>query len=65
VAPYFLWNANVSKRITEKATIGLYVNNIFNNFHPQDGGFNTYPYFWRGYSPMGREISASFDWKFD
>lgn len=65
VAPYFLWNANISKRITEKATIGLYVNNIFNNFHPQDGGFNTYPYFWRGYSPMGREISASFDWKFN
>lgn len=65
IAPYFLWNANVSKKITDKATIGLYVNNIFNNYHPADGGFNTYPYFWRAFSPIGREISASFEWKFD
>jgi len=65
IAPYFLWNANVAKKITDKATIGLYVNNIFNNYHPADGGFNSYPYFWRAYSPLGREISASFEWKFD
>ena len=65
IAPYFLWNANVTKKITDKATIGLYVNNIFNNYHPADGGFNSYPYFWRAFSPIGREISASFEWKFD
>jgi iron complex outermembrane recepter protein len=65
VAPYFLWNANVSKKITDKATISFYVNNIFNNFHPDDSGFNSYPYFWRGYSPIGRTISAQFAYKFN
>jgi iron complex outermembrane receptor protein len=65
VAPYFLWNANVSKKITDKATVSFYVNNIFNNFHPDDSGFNSYPYFWRGYSPMGRTISAQFSYKFN
>jgi iron complex outermembrane recepter protein len=64
IAPYFLWNANVSKKITEKATVSFFVNNIFNKFHPRDDGFNTYPYFWRGFSPVGREISAQFEYKF-
>ncbi|MBX3711359.1 MAG: TonB-dependent receptor [Lysobacter sp.] len=65
VAPYFLWNANIAKKITDKATVSFYVNNIFNNFHPDDSGFNTYPYFWRGYSPMGRTISAQYTYKFN
>ena len=65
VAPYYLWNANVSKKITDKATISFYVNNIFNNFHPDDSTFNSYPYFWRGYSPMGRSISAQYTYKFN
>ncbi len=64
IAPYFLWNANVSKKITDKATIGFFVNNIFNNFHPDDSTFNSYPYYWRGYSPVGRTISAQFEYKF-
>ncbi len=64
IAPFFLWNANVSKKITDKATVSFFVNNIFNNFHPQDDGFNSYPYFWRGYSPVGREISAQYQYKF-
>ncbi len=65
VAPYFLWNANVTKKITDKASIGFYVNNIFNNFHPDDSGFNSYPYFWRAYSPVGRTVSAQFSYKFN
>ena len=65
VAPYFLWNVNMSKKITDKATVGVFVNNLFNKFHPTDNGFNTYPYFWRGYSPVGREISAQFEYKFN
>jgi iron complex outermembrane recepter protein len=65
VAPYYLWNANVAKKITEKSTISFYVNNIFNNFHPDDSGFNSYPYFWRGYSPIGRTISAQYTYKFN
>lgn len=64
VAPYFLWNTNVTKKITDKLTATFYVNNIFNKFSPRDDGFNTYPYFWRGYSPVGREISAQLQYKF-
>ena len=64
VAPYFLWNLNATKKITDKLTAGFYVNNVFNNFSPRDDGFNTYPYFWRGYSPVGREISAQLQYKF-
>ncbi len=64
IAPYFLWNANASKKITDKATVTLFVNNIFNKFHPRDDGFNSYPYFWRAYGTAGREISAQFEYKF-
>jgi iron complex outermembrane recepter protein len=64
IAPYFLWNVNASKQITEKATVSLFVNNIFNKFSPRDEGFNTYPYFWRSFSPVGRQISAQFEYKF-
>jgi iron complex outermembrane recepter protein len=64
IAPYFLWNANVGKKITDKITVSLFVNNIFNKFSPRDDGFNSYPYFWRAYSPIGREVSAQFEYKF-
>ncbi len=64
VAPYFLWNVNASKKITDKLTASFFVNNLLNKFHPDDSGFNTYPYFWRGYSPVGREISAQLEYKF-
>jgi iron complex outermembrane recepter protein len=64
IAPYFLWNVNASKKLTDKLTASFFVNNLLNNFHPRDDGFNTYPYFWRGYSPVGREISAQLEYKF-
>lgn len=64
IAPYFLWNANVTKKITDKATVGFYVNNIFDKLHPRDDTFDTYPYFWRAYSPVGRELFVQFNYKF-
>lgn len=64
IAPYFIWNVNASKKITDKLTASFFVNNLLNNFHPDDSGFNSYPYFWRGYSPVGREISAQLQYKF-
>ncbi len=64
VAPYFLWNVNASKKITDKLTASFFVNNIFNKFSPRDDGFNTYPYFWRGYSAVGRTLSAQLEYKF-
>lgn len=65
VAPYIVWNANMGKQITDRMKVTFYVNNIFNEFHPEDDGFNSYPYFWRAYSPMGREVSAQMEYRFD
>ena len=64
IAPYFLWNVNASKKITDKLTASFFVNNLLNKFSPRDDGFNSYPYFWRGYDPVGRTISAQLQYKF-
>lgn len=65
IAPYIMWNASLRKKITDKATIGVYVNNVFNKLHPRDDTFNSYPYFWRAFSPVGREVFVQFDYKFN
>ena len=65
IAPYFIWNTSIGKEITEKAAVTFYVNNIFDKVHPRDDGFNSYPYFWRAYSPIGREVGAQFIYKFN
>ena len=65
IAPYIIWNARVEKKITDKATVGLAVNNIFNKLHPEDDTFNSYPYFWRAFSPIGRELLVNFNYKFN
>lgn len=61
----FLWNANIGKRITDKATIKLYVNNLFNSLHPRDDTNSVFPYFYDVYSPVGREIAGQFEYRFD
>ena len=53
------------QKITDKATVGLAVNNIFNKLHPEDDTFNSYPYFWRAFSPIGRELLVNFNYKFN
>lgn len=65
VAPYILWNVNAGKMITDKMKVSFFVKNVFNKFSPRDDGFNTYPYFWRAYSPIGREVSAQVEYKFN
>jgi outer membrane receptor protein involved in Fe transport len=65
IAPYILWNLNATKRLTEDASVALFVNNVFNKFAPRDDGFNSYPYFWRAFSPIGREISVQFTYAID
>ncbi|MHC9084414.1 TonB-dependent receptor plug domain-containing protein [Luteimonas sp. RIT-PG2_3] len=64
IGSYVIWNANVQKKLTEKATLGLYVNNVFDDLAPEDNSFNTYPFFWGAYSPIGREVFVQFDYKF-
>jgi outer membrane receptor protein involved in Fe transport len=65
IAPYTLWNVNVGKKITNKARITLFVNNVFDKLHPRDDTFDSYPYFWRAYSPVGREVFAQIEYKFN
>ncbi|WP_242106894.1 TonB-dependent receptor plug domain-containing protein [Luteimonas aquatica] len=65
IGSYVIWNLAVQKEITDKATLGIAVNNVFDKLHPSDNTYNTYPFFWRAYSPIGREIFASFKYKFN
>ncbi len=65
IAPYIIWNARIQKKITEKATVGLAVNNVLDKLHPNDDSYNTYPFFWRAFSPIGREVFVSFNYKFN
>jgi len=60
IASYFLWNLDVQKKITPKATIGFSAVNVFNKLHPRDDSFTSYPFFWRSYSPVGRQVFANY-----
>jgi iron complex outermembrane receptor protein len=37
---------------------------VFDKIAPRDDTFNTYPYFWRDFSPIGREIAVQVDYTF-
>jgi outer membrane receptor protein involved in Fe transport len=65
IAPHLLWNVNVAKQITNNMSVGLYVNNVFDKIAPNDPTFNTYPYFWRAFSPVGREVFLQLDYRFN
>lgn len=65
IAPYILWNANVGKHVAPDLRLSFFVNNIFNKFHPRDDSFDTYPFFYYSYSPVGREVSAQIEYSFD
>jgi iron complex outermembrane recepter protein len=64
IAPYFVWNVGVGKKLTENLSVNFQVNNVFDKLHPKDEGFNSYPYFWRAYSPIGREFGAEIQYRF-
>lgn len=65
IGSHVIWNANVQKKITDDMTIGLFVNNVFDKLHPEDDTFNSYPFFWRSYSPIGREVFFQVDYRFN
>jgi iron complex outermembrane receptor protein len=64
IAPYIIYNTNVSWKATEKLEVSLIVNNIRNTFHPKDDSFFTYPFFWRAFSPVGREMFLQAEYTF-
>ncbi len=65
IGSHVIWNTNVRKKITNNATLGLYVNNVFDKIHPKDDTYNSYPYFFYSFSPVGREVFVQFDYKFN
>ena len=60
---HFLWNANVGWNISDAVEAKLYVNNLFNNLHPEDETNSSFPYFYDIYNPIGREVSLQFSVK--
>lgn len=65
IAPNFTWNANIAKEISEDLKLTLFVNNVFDKIAPRDDTFNSYPYFWRAFSPIGRELAIQVDYTFN
>lgn len=63
-SPHTIANISVGKRWTENFSMRLNVNNVFDDIAPEDPTFNTYPYFWQAYSPVGREVGLQFDYQF-
>lgn len=64
IAPYHVYNLNVGYKFTENFRASFIVNNVLDKLHPEDDTFFTYPFFWRAYSPIGREVfvQAEFRW---
>lgn len=65
IGSHVIWNVNLQKKITDDVTVGLFVNNVLDELHPKDDTFNSYPFFWRSYSPIGREVFVQLDYQFN
>jgi len=64
IAPYHVYNLNVGYEFTENFRASVVVNNVLDKLAPKDDTYFTYPFFWRAYSPIGREVfvRAEFTW---
>src|SRR5690606_11541558 len=65
IAPYHIYNFNLAWQATDDLRVSCIANNVLNKFHPEDDSFFTYPFFWRGFSPIGRELFVQFDYRFN
>ena len=63
--PYAVWSARAGYDLNPNWNVSLNVNNVFDKVHPRDDGFNSYPYFWRAFSPIGREVALELEYKFN
>ncbi len=61
---FYLWNTNVGWRFSEKAELRFYINNLFNDLHPDDVTNTSFPYFYESFNPIGREVALQFEYKF-
>lgn len=65
IAPFIVWNLSVGKRWNDRFSTRVNVNNVFNNHHPNDPTMNSYPYFWRSYDALGRQVGLELTYKLD
>ncbi|MGY0619790.1 TonB-dependent receptor plug domain-containing protein [Lysobacter sp. A378] len=65
IGSHVIWNANVQKKLTDNLTAGVFVNNVLDELHPEDDTYNSYPFFWRAYQPIGREVFFQLDYRFN
>ncbi len=56
IGHFATYNLNMGYQFNSHFRMSFIVNNLLNDFHPKDETFNTYPYFWRAFSPIGREM---------
>ena len=59
-----LWNAGLSKKITDDIRIGLDVTNLFDKFGPKDGTMTWYPFYQTAYGIQGRAAYFNIDFSF-
>ena len=55
----------MAKDVTEKLNLRLSVVNLFDNHHPVDKTNYTYPYYWRGFDAIGRQVGLEATYKFN
>ena len=58
-AGYVIWNADVSRRITDGLTLGISVLNLFDEMPPRDDSHTAWPYFASSYNAIGRQVFAN------
>ena len=58
------WNTTIGYQFSNKLTLRLNVNNIQDRIAPADPTYNSYPYYWTAYSPIGRTIGVEASYKF-
>lgn len=59
--PFVQWNANISKKITDKVRFGLDVVNVLDNYGPKDDTYSAFPYYQAIYGITGRAIYLNLD----
>jgi outer membrane receptor protein involved in Fe transport len=56
IRPHMSYNLNMGYAFTPKFRMSLIVNNVLDDIARDDDTFFSYPFFWRAFSPVGREV---------
>ncbi len=64
IAPFTTYNTSVTYVVDQSLDLQLAVSNLFDKVHPNDATYDSYPFFYRSYSPIGREVSLEARYRF-